>query len=198
MNIETELQDARILAILRRPDIDVVVLDLFEQLYAAGIRAIEVTLDNAGSLEGLKQLIAHVPSDVVVGAGTVMTTEHIDAVVELGGTFAVCPHFDEGLVRHAVRRGLPILPGVATGSEVAAAQRAGAPVLKLFPAGPLGVGYLKALRGPFRDVPFVPTGGIGVLDVPTWLDAGALCVGVGGALIGPAGVDPQLAGVLGR
>jgi len=196
MTFEETLRRARVLAILRRPDIGDVVLDLFDELHSAGIRAIEVTLDQTDSLDALRRVIAHAPDNVLVGAGTVMTTEQLDAVVDLGASFAVCPHFDAQLVSHAVDRDLPIFPGITTGTEVVAARDTGASVLKLFPAGPLGVGYLRALRGPFPDVPFVPTGGIRVADVQEWLDAGAACVGVGGALIGPNGVDPQLSKVL--
>jgi 2-dehydro-3-deoxyphosphogluconate aldolase / (4S)-4-hydroxy-2-oxoglutarate aldolase len=196
MTFEQALRRARVLAILRRSDIGEVVLDLFDELHGAGVRAIEVTLDQTDSLDALRRLIDHASDDVLVGAGTVLTTEQLDAVAGLGVSFVVCPHFDAQLVAHAVDRGLPILPGVATATEAAAARAAGASVLKLFPAGPLGLDYLRALRGPFRDVPFVPTGGIRVTDVPAWLAAGAACVGIGGALVGPHGVDPQLSEVL--
>lgn len=190
------LSRARVLAILRRPDVDEVATRLYDQLYAAGIRAIEVTLDQERSMAALEALVEHAGDDVLVGAGTVTKREQLDAVAGTGASFVVCPHFDPRLVEHAVDIGLPILPGVATGTEVMAALDAGASAVKLFPAGPLGIGYLEALRGPFRHVPIVPTGGIGVAEVPDWLDAGAVCVGIGSALFGPDGMDPALDGVL--
>lgn len=197
MSLEDALRRARVLAILRRADIGTTVLALFDQLYEAGIRAVEVTLDQPQSLDALRRLVAHAPPDVVVGAGTVVTSGHIDAVVDAGASFLVCPHLDESLIAHAAERGLPVLPGVTTGTEVAAARRAGATIVKLFPGGPLGPAYLRALRGPFPDVPFVPTGGIDVADVPGWLEAGALCVGIGGSLFAAGGVDRALGEVLG-
>jgi 2-dehydro-3-deoxyphosphogluconate aldolase / (4S)-4-hydroxy-2-oxoglutarate aldolase len=78
------------------------------------------------------------------------------------------------------------------------ARTAGAEVLKLFPAGPLGVAYLRALLGPFRDAGFVPTGGIAVDEVPAWIEAGVICVGLGGALVRSDGVDPKLREVVRR
>jgi 2-dehydro-3-deoxyphosphogluconate aldolase/(4S)-4-hydroxy-2-oxoglutarate aldolase len=79
---------------------------------------------------------------------------------------------------------VPAIPGVLSPTEITAAVAAGADVVKLFPASLGGPGYLAALRGPFPDVRFVPTGGIRVPDVPTWLEAGAVCVGLGGSLVG--------------
>lgn len=196
MTVRGSLERARVLAILRRPDIADVVLDLLEQLYEAGVRAIEVTLDQPDAPAAFRRLVEHAPADTVVGAGTVLTTAQVDMVADAGAAFAVCPHLDPGLIQRGVARGLPVIPGVATATEIATARAAGAEVLKLFPAGPLGIPYLKALLGPFRDAAFVPTGGIAVEEVPAWIDAGAICVGLGGALVGSGGVDVRIGEVL--
>ena len=92
------------------------------------------------------------------------------------------PHLDVRLLEECLATGLPAIPGVLTPSELAAALDGGAELVKLFPAGTVGPGYLKALRGPFPGVRIVPTGGIGVTDVRRWLEAGAVAVGVGGEL----------------
>ena len=196
MTVRGPLEQARVLAILRRPDIADVVLDVLERLHEAGVRAVEVTLDQPGAPAALRRLVEDSPPDTVVGAGTVLAAAQVDMVAEAGASFAVCPHLDTALIERGVARGLPVIPGVATATEIVTAMAAGAEVLKLFPAGALGIPYLKALLGPFRDAAFVPTGGIGIDDVPAWIDAGAICVGLGGALVGSGGVDPRIGEVL--
>jgi 2-dehydro-3-deoxyphosphogluconate aldolase / (4S)-4-hydroxy-2-oxoglutarate aldolase len=190
------LRSARIVAILRRPDIHEVVLDLCDDLHASGVRAMEVTLDQATSLDALGRLAAHAPSDMRIGAGTVMTPEHLDAASEAGATFVVCPHLDLELVRRAANRHVDILPGVTSSTEVATALAAGVATLKLFPAGPLGPDYLRALRGPFPQAAFVPTGGIRAEQVAAWLEAGAAAVGLGSDLFGPGGIHPAILDLL--
>jgi 2-dehydro-3-deoxyphosphogluconate aldolase / (4S)-4-hydroxy-2-oxoglutarate aldolase len=190
------LRAARIVAILRRPDIHEVVVELCDELYASGIRVMEVTLDQPTSLAALHTLAGHAPDDMQVGAGTVMTVEQLDAAIAAGARFLVCPHLDLELVARAADRDVDILPGVTSSTEVATALAAGVTTLKLFPAGPLGPAYLRAMRGPFPDVAFVPTGGIRVEQVPAWLDAGAAAVGLGSDLIGPSGVHPAVRDLL--
>lgn len=196
MTLQASLERARVLAILRRPDIGDVVLDLLEALHAAGVRVVEVTLDQPDAPVAFRRLVEHAPPDTVVGAGTVLTTEQVDMVADAGASFAVCPHLDPRLIERGLARGLAVIPGVATSTEIVTARAAGAEVLKLFPAGPLGIPYMKALLGPFHDAAFVPTGGIAVAEVPAWLDAGAICVGLGGALVGSGGVDPKVGEVV--
>jgi 2-dehydro-3-deoxyphosphogluconate aldolase / (4S)-4-hydroxy-2-oxoglutarate aldolase len=198
MTLRASLERARVLAIMRRPDIGEVVLDLLEQLHTAGVRAVEVTLDRPEAPDALRRLVERAPPDTLVGAGTVLTTEQVDTVADAGGSFVVCPHVDPRLIEHGLARGVPVIPGIATATEIMTARAAGAGVLKLFPAGPLGIPFLRALMGPFRDVAFVPTGGIAVDEVPAWIEAGAICVGLGGALVQAGGVDPKLPEVVRR
>jgi 2-dehydro-3-deoxyphosphogluconate aldolase/(4S)-4-hydroxy-2-oxoglutarate aldolase len=179
-----QLRTARVMAILRRADIAVQLDDLVAGLRAHGVRAIECTLGPPDAMTAVRRLREGRRDGELVGAGTVTTAAQVDQLAALDLDFAVSPHLDEALLLRALDAGLPLLPGVATPTELARAVALGAPAVKLFPAGPLGIGYLRALRGPFPDVPVVPTGGIAVEDVPAWLDAGALCVGLGSALTG--------------
>ena len=119
-----------------------------------------------------------------MGAGTIRSVEEARAFADAGARFLVSP----GLVPkirpgRARARGTDIIC-VLSPTEIMAAVAAGADVVKMFPAGLGGPGYLAALRGPFPDVRFVPTGGIRVSDVPTWLEGGAVCVGLGSWLVG--------------
>ena len=181
----TQLRDAlaadRIMAIVRyRGGGDV--LGAIEGLHRGGVRILEVTVDTPGCWDAIAAAARR--PDLVVGAGTVTTADQARRVADLGARFVVSPGLDVEVLTAAHERGLATLPGVATGTEVLAAQRARADLLKFFPAGALGPRYLAELRGPFGGVDFVPTGGIRVDDVRTWLHAGAFAVALGSDLAG--------------
>ena len=110
----------------------------------------------------------------------------VDRAVAAGARFVVSPHLDEKLVEAALAADVLILPGTFTPTEVHRAIAAGAEAVKLFPAEPMGVAYLSALRGPFPDVRFYPTGGVTPEQVPAYLRAGARAVGLGSSLLGGA------------
>ena len=129
-------------------------------LVAGGIRMLEVTLRTPQALECMRAIAAEVP-DAVVGAGTVRTSADAAAAARAGARFAVSPGFTPAVGRACRDAGLPLLPGVATGSEIMTAQEEGFSALKFFPAVQAGgKAMLKAWQGPFGDVAFCPTGGI--------------------------------------
>nr|MDP9457305.1 bifunctional 4-hydroxy-2-oxoglutarate aldolase/2-dehydro-3-deoxy-phosphogluconate aldolase [Actinomycetota bacterium] len=119
---------------------------------------------------------------ILLGAGTVTTTDEVEKAVAAGATFLVSPGCDPELVPVMRGTGLAVLPGVLTPSEVMLAGRLGVSVVKLFPGSLGGPSYLKALRGPFPGVSFLPTGGVSEGNVRGWFGAGAFAVGAGGAL----------------
>ncbi|MEV6303991.1 bifunctional 4-hydroxy-2-oxoglutarate aldolase/2-dehydro-3-deoxy-phosphogluconate aldolase [Actinoplanes sp. NPDC051861] len=175
-----------LVAILRAPSADgfAAVADV---LVAAGITALEVTLTSRGAMEAIAGLRRQLPDTVMVGAGTVLTPDDAKAAVDAGAVFLVSP-----VGGTLTGQDVPCYPGAYTPSEVYAAHRAGAPLVKLFPAGGLGPGYLKDLHGPLPDVKIMPTGGIGLDDIAKWINAGAVAVGVGGPLIGDAATGGSL------
>jgi len=143
----------------------------------------EVTLDDPGALDALRALADALPADVLLGAGTVRRPEQVAEAADAGARFCLSPHCDPAIVEAALAAGLEPVPGAATATEVARGLDAGARVVKLFPAGPLGLGYMKALHGPFRGTAFLPTGGIRHDEVGEWLAAGAIAVGLGSDLV---------------
>ncbi len=179
--VRQALTDERVMAILRYPD-GGDVAGAINALAAGGIRVLEVTLSTPGAWDAITATVAE--PGMLIGAGTVTTTEKVHRLADLGGRFVVSPGLDPDIVSAALDRGLLPLPGVMTGSEVMAARRAGAQLLKLFPAGALGVRYLSEMRGPFGDVAFVATGGIGIDEIGGWLRAGAVAVAIGSDLAG--------------
>lgn len=142
---------------------------LARALAEAGLPCAEITFRTAGAADAIAAIAAEVP-DFLVGAGTVLTLEQAEEALTAGAAFLVSPGLDAGLVRFAQHRGVPLLPGVCTPTEIMAALALGVSVVKLFPAEASGgVGYLKAVSAAFRQVRFVPTGGIGPGNLAAYL-----------------------------
>jgi 2-dehydro-3-deoxyphosphogluconate aldolase/(4S)-4-hydroxy-2-oxoglutarate aldolase len=188
MQIEQAIERLRregIVAIIRGDYPSERIIAIAETLRDAGVRMVEMTLNSAGALEMIAELRRRYP-DMSVGAGTVRTLAQFEAALAAGSQFTVAPATDLEVVRAAAARGFLHLPGVFTATEAETAARAGARVLKLFPADSVGPGYLKALRAPLDDLLFVPTGGVSVENIPTYIKAGAAAVGLGSNLVGGA------------
>lgn len=142
---------------------------LLEALTAGGLPAAEITLRTPAGLEAIA-LLAESHPEAFVGAGTVRSTDDAARVIDAGAQFVVSPGTDPELVEFCGERGILVMPGVCTPTEVQMALRAGAKVLKFFPAEASGgVSFLKALAGPFRDVRFVPTGGVNTSNIAGYL-----------------------------
>lgn len=183
-----QLVSTRVVAILRAEDAgraEAVVDVLVEH----GIRCLELTLTTKGAVETVERLAGRVPAEVELGVGTVLTAADVDRCVDAGARFVVSPSVDAQVVAAALRRGIASYPGAMTPTEIHAAWTAGATAVKLFPAGSLGIGHLKAVLAPLPHIPLLPTGGVAVDAVGAWLRAGAVAVGMGGPLIGDA-LDP--------
>jgi 2-dehydro-3-deoxyphosphogluconate aldolase/(4S)-4-hydroxy-2-oxoglutarate aldolase len=136
---------------------------------------------------------------IEIGAGTVLSIEAAGRAVDAGAAFLVMPHLDEELVRWAAARGIPALPGCATPTEILAAWRAGAAAMKVFPASSLGPSFIRECRGPFPELPLLPTGGVTLENAASFIAAGAIGVGMGSWLIGdaePAGVRDRAARIV--
>jgi 2-dehydro-3-deoxyphosphogluconate aldolase/(4S)-4-hydroxy-2-oxoglutarate aldolase len=142
---------------------------LAEALVAGGVRVLEVTLRTPVALKSMEAIAKAVP-DAIVGAGTVRSLSDLSAVRDAGCRFAVSPGYTSEIGQASTKMGLPLLPGVATGSEVMTAQADGYTFLKFFPATAAGgIPMLKALAGPFPDIAFCPTGGITPETAPQFL-----------------------------
>jgi 2-dehydro-3-deoxyphosphogluconate aldolase/(4S)-4-hydroxy-2-oxoglutarate aldolase len=162
------------------------VLDVCRAAMNGGLRVLEVTLTTPGALETISTLAEE--GEAIVGGGTVLSAEEARAVAAVGGQFALSPVFHPQVVDEAHLHGLLAIPGTASPSEILAAHRHGARMIKAFPAAALGgPGYLKAVRGPLPDVPLVPTSGPTAESIAEYFAAGAVAVGVGGAEFYPPG-----------
>jgi 2-dehydro-3-deoxyphosphogluconate aldolase/(4S)-4-hydroxy-2-oxoglutarate aldolase len=181
MNLVESLGVHRLLAIVRGKDTTAAlctVLTLAEE----GVAAIEVSLNTADALTVIRQARAELGPDALLGAGTVRSAADAARAVDAGASYLVTP----ALVDGPAPDGTPVLMGALTPSEIEAALARGAAAIKLFPGSLGGPGYLRALRDPFPDVPFVPVGGVDAQAARDYLDRGALAVGVGSPLVGDA------------
>jgi 2-dehydro-3-deoxyphosphogluconate aldolase/(4S)-4-hydroxy-2-oxoglutarate aldolase len=169
------------MAILRYPN-GGEVSHAIEAIAAGGVTVMEVTVDTPGAWQAIEKAAGR--DGLVIGGGTVTEVSQVERLASLGARFIVSPGFDADVVKAALSLGLETLPGVATGTEILAARRAGSGLFKLFPAGSLGSRYLAELRGPFANECFVPTGGISIEGMGEWLSAGAIAVALGSDLAG--------------
>lgn len=151
---------------------------LARALVAGGLPAIEVTLRTPAALDAIRAVAAEVPG-AVVGAGTVISPQHVRDTVEAGGRFLVSPGWTDALLEAMRGAGVPFLPGVSTTSEVVALLERGVSDMKFFPAEAAGgTAYLKALSAPLPQARFCPTGGISLASAPSYLALpNVACVG---------------------
>jgi 2-dehydro-3-deoxyphosphogluconate aldolase / (4S)-4-hydroxy-2-oxoglutarate aldolase len=184
-DVLSSLHELRVLPIASLADADQAEA-LADAVTAGGLPALEVTLRTPAALAALRRLAPR--SDLLLGAGTVTTVAQVREVLEAGARFVVSPGFSAPVVQACLEAGVPVLPGVATATEIQMALDAGLDTVKFFPAVPAGgVAMIKALAAPFSQVRFVPTGGIGPGNVRDFLALPAV-LAVGGSWM----VDPAL------
>jgi len=158
---------------------------LAKALVAGGLPIIEVTMRTAAAADAIAAIAAEVP-EAHVGAGTVLSSEHAKTIVAAGAKFIVSPGLHADVVAAAKELSVPIIPGVATATEVQRAWNMGLRILKFFPAGQAGgPAMIKALASVFRDVVFMPTGGVSTANLRDYLQVPAV-LACGGSWLTPA------------
>ena len=178
--------------LVKSPVVPVVVLEdaatavpVASALVAGGLNVIEVTMRTEAAADAIAAIAADVP-DAHVGAGTVLSSEHAQRIVDAGARFIVSPGLHDEVVATARELSVPIVPGIATASEAQRAWNLGLRLLKFFPAGQAGgIPMLKALSAVFRDIEFMPTGGVSAKNLRDYLDIPAV-LACGGSWLTPA------------
>ncbi|MBE5868415.1 MAG: bifunctional 4-hydroxy-2-oxoglutarate aldolase/2-dehydro-3-deoxy-phosphogluconate aldolase [Lachnospiraceae bacterium] len=164
-------------------------LNLAKALYAGGIRMLEVTFDQSKpqllpqTSDTIRLLVEQMGDQMAFGAGTVTSTEMVELAKGAGAQFIVSPDTNEAVIRATVEGGMVSMPGAVTPTEILAAHRYGADFVKLFPVGPLGAAYMKAVCAPINHVRLLAVGGVNEKNVAEFLAAGAVGAGVGGNLV---------------
>ncbi len=155
-----------------------------EAIVAGGIGIAEVTMTVPNAIRVMERVAERFGDKVLLGAGTILDPESCRAALLAGAEFIVTPSLDVRVIEVARRYSKVCIPGALTPTEVVAAWQAGADLVKIFPCGPVGgPQYLKALRGPFPHIDFVPTGGVNLETTPAYIKAGAAAVAVGSELV---------------
>lgn len=188
------LRNHRVLVIFRGHSTGECV-ELAHALYDAGVRLFEVTLNSERPYDAIAALRAELGDQALVGAGTVLTPSEVKAAADAGAQLIVSPNLDEAVVAQTKTLGLGSVPGAFSPTEVVRAAQQGADLVKVFPIGPVGADFIRQLRAPLPDIPFMATGGVDARLAAECVAAGADSVGVGTHLLGAAdGVDAAARG----
>ena len=176
-----QLQIERIVGIVRLQDSSNLV-ELARVLQDTGVNFLEITLTTPNAFEVIEKISGTLDNKFYVGAGTVTTFNLAEKAIKSGAKFIVSPNTDSDVIEKTKSLDMVSMPGIATATEVGRALKAGADILKLFPASTYGPAHLKALRDPYPGQIWCPTGGISLGSVDDWFAAGANLIGLGGPL----------------
>lgn len=156
---------------------------IVKALIEGGVRTVEITMETERATEIIRKTVDEFGSQSLVGAGTVLTIEDCSKAIDAGAQFIVAPVLNKLVVEYAVKQGIPVIPGVYTPSEMMRAYELGATAVKLFPAASVGPGFVKDVQGPLGHIPIMVTGGIDLANAHSYIEAGAIAVGAGSALL---------------
>jgi 2-dehydro-3-deoxyphosphogluconate aldolase / (4S)-4-hydroxy-2-oxoglutarate aldolase len=159
------------------------IINLAEAILAGGIKMLEVTCNTDGVFEMIKMLREKMADRMCIGAGTVITTQLCEEAIHTGAEFMIAPDTNTEVIDYCVKHDIAILPGAATATEILAAKRHGAKMVKIFPASALGVNYIKALRGPIDDMDFVAVDGVHLENMAEFFAVGCVAIAVGASVV---------------
>ena len=163
-NIIEEIGKIGIIPVIKIDDVEKAI-PLAQSLKAGGIPIAEVTFRTAHAEEAIRKICKDVPG-IIIGAGTVLNTEQVDRAIDSGVQFIVSPGFNLKVVSYAIKKGVPIIPGCSTPTDIEQALEVGLEVVKFFPAEQAGgIEYIKAVSAPYSTIKFVPTGGINANNI---------------------------------
>jgi 2-dehydro-3-deoxyphosphogluconate aldolase / (4S)-4-hydroxy-2-oxoglutarate aldolase len=149
-----------------------------------GIKNIEITFSTPNAAKVIETVVKMYENDstVVIGAGTVMTLSQADEAINSGSKFLVSPHFSKDIMNYSLDKNVLYFPGCGTVTEIVDAMEMGAKIIKVFPGGTLGSGFIKAVHGPLPEAKLMPSGGVSLENVRNWKASGACAVGLGSDL----------------
>jgi len=175
------IKELGLLAVIRGPS-EELTLKTVDALVKGGVLGIEITFSTPNAYSVVEQLDKKYGNEIVLGMGTLTKAEQVQKAAENGAQFLVSPMYEEDLCTEMVKSGLLNMVGSFTPTEIFHSYSMGVDVIKIFPGSLGGPSYIKALRGPFPDIPFMPTGGVSAENAADWFQAGAIAVGAGSNL----------------
>lgn len=178
-----ELHRGGVVAVIRADDPGVIV-ETVGALMKGGLRTIEITLTTPGAIDLIRQLAARYSrEEILLGAGTVMEADEAAAVIDAGAEFVISPSIELEVIEQCLKEKTVSIPGAYTPTEIRTAMKAGADVVKVFPASIGGPAYLRDLAGPLPGVPLLPSGSVSFETVGAFFQAGVFAVAVGSLLV---------------
>jgi len=183
-----QITSTGVVAVIRMKDTERL-KKVIEAVHAGGVTSIEITMTVPGAIEVIRSLAASGPAGVLLGSGTVTDASTASAAIDAGARFIVGPIFSPEVVALCRKRDTAVMPGCFSPTEIYTAWKAGADIVKVFPATSLGPKYFKDLHGPFPDIRLMPTGGVTIDNVGEWIQAGAVAVGIGSDLLDKKAIE---------
>ncbi len=183
-----KILEEKIVVIVRGIDSDKII-PLAEAMYEGGIRALEITYnasnmaENAEVAGNIKKLVDHFGDRMIIGAGTVLTTEQVELTKAAGGAFIISPNVNKKVIERTCELDMVSIPGALTPTESVDAYEAGADFVKLFPITNLGSGYVKAMKAPLSHIRFLGVGGIDENNMEEYMKAGVCGFGIGSNIV---------------
>jgi len=181
-DIVKKLEDSGIVAVIRLNKADHLE-KIIEALTGGEVRALEITMTTPGAVEIIRNISKTLSDDFLIGAGTVLNLNDTEAVIDAGAQFVVSPVYNPAVVKLAHRFEKAVMPGAFSPTEILNAWNGGADIVKVFPATALGPKYFKDIHGPLPQVKLTPTGGVTLENAEEFIRCGAVCLGVGTALL---------------
>jgi len=177
MNV-TKFKKLPIMGILRdvKPD---AIKPLTETIISSGMKTVEIAMNTANAPKSIQRMKRESRNRLTIGAGTVLTMGHLRKALDAGATFIVLPTLVEDVVRYCVKHKIPVFPGALTPQEIYNAHRAGATMVKVFPAKFFGPGYFKEIKAPFKNIKLLACGGVTPDTIKSFFDSGASAVAIG-------------------
>ncbi|MGC9364044.1 MAG: bifunctional 4-hydroxy-2-oxoglutarate aldolase/2-dehydro-3-deoxy-phosphogluconate aldolase [Fidelibacterota bacterium] len=180
--IQETLERSGIMAVIRLRNADKLT-EIIDALINGGIRALEITMTTPNAVEIIRDTSQNLSADFIIGAGTVLNAEAAEAVIQAGAQFVVSPVFKPEIISVAHKHDKVAIPGAFSATEILVAWESGADMVKVFPATVLGPRYFKDIHGPLPQVKLTPTGGVSLSNAEEFIRCGAVCLGVGSALL---------------
>jgi 2-dehydro-3-deoxyphosphogluconate aldolase / (4S)-4-hydroxy-2-oxoglutarate aldolase len=185
MNKLEVLKNGKLVAVIRGASSEQII-PIAQALKDGGVNALEITVETPKVCYLIEKVKEEFGEEIIAGAGTVLDAETARAAIMSGAEFIFSPTVNEETIKMTKRYGVISIPGAFTPTEILTAYEHGADIIKVFPADTLGPDYFKHMKGPLPQIPLMPTGGVGLENLLHYLQAGAVAIGLGGALINPS------------
>jgi len=182
MDITKKMISSGVVAVVRKIDPSKI-NELVRSLVAGGVTGIEITMDSENALDNINELKDQFGDQAAIGAGTVVNKEQAKEAIGAGADFIFAPTIDRETIQYTKQAGKIMIPGAFTPTEIYQGHNWGADIIKVFPASILGPKFIKDVKGPLSNIPLMPTGGISLDNIQSFLEEGCIAAGVGGSLI---------------